>query len=345
MSGIDVKGKLYDVFVRYPVSYWTGKEAKDVEPRDAIPVYAGAALWPLMIFGISGCAVQDQDEFMWDEIDLDGETLEIHDCSLQPDFIRLHNRAKILFYCEEVEIDTEQIEIDSTSSIELVPQGCGEGNGSKGKGSYDGGGGGGGSHTSVGGMGGDGSWDGIGGPGGQAYGSVEDFVTEAGSCGGYGGGPYGAKGGFGGGSLTIVADEAIIRGAIHARGGNGEDALYDDGGGGGGSGGAILISSRLILVDPSTTEFSVRGGDGGLGGNYYPGMGGGGGGGGGGSIELKYYEAHVQGGLIYYGGGFEEFISTMDEFGCLDVSGGSGGGGSSYPGLPGESGAVNATMP
>lgn len=345
MSGNDLGGKVFDILVRYPVSFLTGKDPEEVQLEDALPVYAGAALWPLAILGISGCDAQGEDEYVWDEIDLNGQTLEIYDCSLQPEFIRLHNRAKILFYCEDVEIDTERIEIDATSSIELVPHSCSKGDGSAGGGSYDGGGGGGGSHIGVGGIGGDGSWDGVGGSTSEIYGSAGDFIAEPGSCGGGGGGPYGAEGGFGGGSLIIIADEAIIRGAINARGGSGEDALYDDGGGGGGSGGAILISTRLLFVDPSTTEFSVRGGDGGLGGYWYPGRGGGGGGGSGGSIELEYYEARVQDGLIYYGGGFEEFISTMDGSGCLDVSGGVGGPGSGQPGLPGEPGAVNAVMP
>jgi len=52
MSSTGITSKFYDVFVRDPVSFWTGKEAGEVEPLDALPVYAGAALWPLLLLGL-----------------------------------------------------------------------------------------------------------------------------------------------------------------------------------------------------------------------------------------------------------------------------------------------------
>ncbi len=56
MAMIDIAGKFYDAFVREPVSFWTGKDADKVEPLDALPVYAGAALWPLALLSIAGCS-------------------------------------------------------------------------------------------------------------------------------------------------------------------------------------------------------------------------------------------------------------------------------------------------
>ncbi|MBN1282250.1 MAG: hypothetical protein JXA24_00575 [Proteobacteria bacterium] len=70
MSNIGFAGKLYDVFVREPVSFWTGKDAKEVRPIDALPLYVGAALWPLAVIGIAGCDETGDQEYGCDE----GET-------------------------------------------------------------------------------------------------------------------------------------------------------------------------------------------------------------------------------------------------------------------------------
>lgn len=541
MSGIDVGGKLYDVFIKDPVSYWTDKEPAEVRALDALPVYVGAALWPLAILVIAGCSGQDgygedagddyvcedgdvqhsyagapetknvgicqdrirecidgywwtmqeealpieeyvgngldddcdgyvdeedecstgetknsysgpavtqnvgicQDrveictdgswevvqeeiipqeeveengldddcdgyvdecpegdvmnsysgpaetqgvgachdymetciEGLWevtqqevlpqpedytngidddcdgfvDEIDVDGEiTIDIYDSSLEPAFIRLQNGATILFHSTNVTIDTELVEIDSTSKIELVPQACGGGDGSNGTGSDDGGGGGGGAHIGGSGSGGNGGWTGIGGVPGSTYGSTEDFVVEPGSCGGDGGGPYGVSGGFGGGALNLIAGVANIMGTISANGSDSSDmgafAPYDDGGGGGGSGGAIMIDAGILTVSLASTRLSVSGGNGFGGGVEYAG-GGGGGGGGGGSIEIMFDEAIIQSVATYYPDDFSDFIAMMNEFDCLDVLGGFGGWSVVHSGQPGQPGAVNATMP
>ncbi len=479
MSGFDVTGKLYDVFVRYPVSYLTGKDAKDVEPSDAIPVYAGAALWPLAIFGIAGCdgnmgggdagdeydtegwdtggesecmdadvqysysgppetlntgicheqieicidgfwqvtqeEVLPQEEIdlndldddcdgmvdecadgetktsysgpegtlnvgvcrelievcnsgIWevtqeeilpeteilvneldddcddyvDEIDLNGEEMSqgIDGCLLNPPFVRIQNGAMLTFNCADVVLETDLLEVDSASALDISAKSCGGADGLNGSGSADGGGGGGGSHIGSGGLGEDGGWTGLGGEVAAVYGSAGDFVAETGSCGGDGGGPFGAMGGYGGGAITLIVGTADMMGSIFARGGDGGVAPYDDGGGGGGSGGSILINADILNVGLSSTRLFVTGGSGGSGGAEYAG-GGGGGGGGGGSIEIVFDEANIMSVATYYPESLEDFNSMMFEFGCYQVIGGSGAGN----GQPGSPGAVNTTMP
>jgi|GEM_PF-6343874 len=281
-----------------------------------------------------------------DEIDLSGVTLLLMLSSIQPDFIRLREGATLRFIGTDVEIETDSIEIDAASKLELIPQAEGSGEGNVGNGFYDGGGGGGGSHIGIGGDGGDGGWQGLAGSSGAAYGSAEDFVAEPGSAGGEGGGPYGASGGWGGGALTLIAGLADIFGTISVAGRQGNNAPYDDGGCGGGSGGTLLFEIGALTVSTTSTLFSARGGDGGGGGPLYIG-GGGGGGGGGGSIEFAFDEATIDGVGTYYPAAFATFRNLMLSNGCFDVSGGEGGegGNEGFPGESGQPGAVNSSMP
>ncbi len=77
MAMIDIAGKFYNAFVREPVSFWTGKDADKVEPLDAFPVYAGAALWPLALLGIATGCSDDGSEKTGDaggDSDVDGDS-------------------------------------------------------------------------------------------------------------------------------------------------------------------------------------------------------------------------------------------------------------------------------
>jgi hypothetical protein len=277
-----------------------------------------------------------------DEIDLSGQGNidNIYDCTLRPSFIRLLDGASLVFNCTSVEVTADLFEMSSTSSIDIRTQECGSADGERGAGDADGGGGGGGAHIGGGGSGGNGGWRGVGGGGGTGYGTGDDFTAEPGSCGGAGGGPYGAGGGQSGGAITIVSDTANIMGAIHADGGDGGCAPYDDGGGGGGSGGSILIVAGMLSIDPSTTMLSVHGGLGGCGGHEYAG-GGAGGGGGGGSVELRFDMLSVENVAAFSSETLKSFIESIDALGCFQIAGGesSGNGGS------GQAGSIKAASP
>lgn len=262
--------------------------------------------------------------------------------------MRITGGATFTLYCQSAVVDTEEILIDEMSTMKIISDICSDDywDGSEGLGSYDGGGGEGGPAVGVGGAGGNGGYTGMGGSGSEPYGSAEDFIAVPGSCGGSGGGPFGAAGGIGGGALTLIADTANIKGKIHAEGGDGEDAPYDDGGGGGGPAGSVVIMTDILNVVLASTLFSVRGGAGGNGGTGYAG-GGGGGGGGGGSVELNFNQATIQSLGTYYPNTFAEFATLMKDFGCFEVSGGPGGpgGNGGKAGQPGQPGAVNESIP
>ena len=65
------RSSVYDFFVTDPVSFWTGKDPKEVKALDALPVYAGAAFWPLALLGLAGCADQGGDEDAGDVDEID----------------------------------------------------------------------------------------------------------------------------------------------------------------------------------------------------------------------------------------------------------------------------------
>jgi hypothetical protein len=157
--------------------------------------------------------------------------------------------------------------------------------------------------------------------GGTAYGSAAPPSVQLGSGGGSAGNHgccgfgTGGAGGDGGGAVSLAAlGNLILNGTIRVDGSDGSqgssNATYSTSGGGGGSGGGIELSGYLTL----NGLLSASGGEGAdynLGTGTSEGWGQGGGGGGGGRIKLSGFTTSVLGGF------------------AIDVSGGSGGAGSS----------------
>jgi hypothetical protein len=260
-------------------------------------------------------------------------------------YIHVYNGGTLRFDAPSVSLETESLTVEADSSIDISGVTCGSGDGPDGTGTLwsTGGGGAGASHIGKGGNGGSLK-------GGEAilpYGSVNDFVTEPGSCGGIGGAESGA-GGIGGGALTIIVkNDAVINGTITANGGNGGNSTIDGGGGGGGSGGGIFLQAMNFFLDPASTILSAIGGNGG---NAGPGCagcgnGGGGGGGGGGSIEIVYENTAQIGETQYSNENYSDFIKALlSSSDCIHVKGGTGGI-NGEPGEDGQPGAVNTSLP
>lgn len=153
------------------------------------------------------------------------------------------------------------------------------------------------------------------------------------------------SGGGGGGSLVILAGGNVTvtaSGAIHANGGNGQNAMtpgVDAAGAGGGAGGVIVISARGDITVAGALRANGGQGGNGFNGNLGNAAGAGaGGGGGGGIIHLVASSTPVVTGSLQVNGG---------AMGLDDFSGGSslaGGGGGASGGNGGSAGVMNASV-
>ena len=158
----------------------------------------------------------------------------------------------------------------------------GAGNNSQGRGKNNGywaGSGGG-----YGGAGGAGSgYDGqMGVSGGSSYGTKEGITVQTGSRGGDNG-QESNLGGYGGGAISLIAQDITISGNVYANGSNGKNTSVFYGAGGGGSGGGILLNCRNLAVNGAISA------NGGNGGTYDED----GGGGGGGRIKIHALELNI----------------------------------------------------